>query len=276
MNGVGSFELVRADVRNVLATLANNCVATFFVTGEVAENCPDMIREMIRAGHEVGCHGMFHENFDTFGATEQARRITMASEHIANSSGNRPKGFRAPQHRANGATLEVLEELGYVYDSSVLPRTPFMRPETRKKWRQMKAPNHPYYPSRTDITKKGDCKVLELPTSTFVLPFVSSLTMRSNFVSDLLAKVLLVRKDPVIYYLHSYDNTLTKRKLYWLSELITNLRKKSKLITMQDLAKICGRPSESSSPSKLFHAPLSAVSHGRSYDEMNRYGTVWQ
>jgi hypothetical protein len=239
MEGSSSYEAVRSDVRRMLDLITPFCLATFFVTGEVAENCPEVVKDIVNSGHEVGCHGMWHEKFDTFNRAEQSQRIVRATEQIAECAGQRPRGFRAPQHRANAETLQVLEELDYLYDSSVLPKTPFMRPEIRKKLRFLKAPNHPYYPSRTDITKRGNCRVLELPCSTFFLPFMSSLTIRSNGMSDLLARILAHRKWPIIYYLHSYDNTITKRDLDWLTRLIAYLREKSSLVMMQDLTKTC-------------------------------------
>jgi peptidoglycan/xylan/chitin deacetylase (PgdA/CDA1 family) len=127
MEGSSSYESVRSDVRRMLDLIARSCLATFFVTGEVAENCPEIVKDISTAGHEVSCHGMWHERFDTLDKAEQSRRIGRATDRIEKCAGKRPKGFRAPQHRANAETLQVVEELDYVYDSSVLPRTPFMR-----------------------------------------------------------------------------------------------------------------------------------------------------
>ena len=35
--------------------------ATFYIPGYVAENYEDMVREIVRKGHEVGHHGYMHE-----------------------------------------------------------------------------------------------------------------------------------------------------------------------------------------------------------------------
>jgi hypothetical protein len=232
------FAGVNQDVKSILDIITGTWPSTFFVTGEVAENCPDVVKGIVEAGHEVACHGMWHERFDTLTKAEQLQRIDRATRQIAESSGERPSGFRAPQHRANAFTLQVLEELDYLYDSSVLPRTPFMRPESHKKVRFLRAPNQPYYPSRNDIAKRGDCNVLELPCSTYFLPFVSSLTLKSKFASTMLGKILTRRDRPIIYYLHSYDSTVTKGKLDWLTELIASLGRKRKIVRMLDLAKM--------------------------------------
>ena len=38
--------------------------ATFFVTGMMAEQYPDLIHRIPKEGHELGCHGYTHARFD--------------------------------------------------------------------------------------------------------------------------------------------------------------------------------------------------------------------
>ena len=42
----------------------HNIHATFFWTGHAAENNSAMVRQVRDAGHETGCHGLFHETLD--------------------------------------------------------------------------------------------------------------------------------------------------------------------------------------------------------------------
>ena len=35
--------------------------ASFFWTGHAAENNPEIVRMVKEAGHEIGCHGLYHE-----------------------------------------------------------------------------------------------------------------------------------------------------------------------------------------------------------------------
>ena len=52
---------VPEDTRRLLNVLGkHNTRCTFFVLGEVAEKFPDEIREIHRAGHEIGSHGYRH------------------------------------------------------------------------------------------------------------------------------------------------------------------------------------------------------------------------
>ena len=233
-----SFDKVSEDVVPVLDTLRQYCSATFFVTGEVAYNNPDLVKEITDAGHEVACHGLFHERFYKLGFAEQIRRITIATENLTNACGKRPLGFRAPQHTANAETICALEKLEYVYDSSVLPQTPFMRPHAYEKRQFLFAPKFPYFPSRFNIVKQGDCRVLELPVSTCIVPFMSNLSMRSNTLSDIVASMIArhaqSRNVPIVYYLHSYDSR-RGRKMEWLERVINTLRMHgAKFVTMHD------------------------------------------
>jgi hypothetical protein len=233
---------IDSDVSMILDLFRPICRATFFVTGEVAERLPQTIRTISREGHEVSCHGLHHERFDTLEPDEQFRRIKLATEHIMNATGTRPVGFRAPQHRGNAATIFALEKLGYEYDSTVLPRTPFMRPQAYKKWRFLFAPSSPYHPSRTSIVRHGDSTILELPVSTFFLPFMSELSMRSGFVSDIIGSLLVYRGAPIIYYSHSYDSSQASGML-WLRRVIRTLQKhKVEFLTMHQLAHEYKRP----------------------------------
>jgi peptidoglycan/xylan/chitin deacetylase (PgdA/CDA1 family) len=235
-----TFNGIDSDLSMILDLLRPLCKVTFFVTGEVAENSPETIRAISREGHEVSCHGLHHERFDALEPSEQLRRIELATQHITNATGIRPVGFRAPEHRGNAATIKALESLGYEYDSTVLPRTPFMRPEAYKKWRFLFAPAAPYHPSRTSIARHGNSTIVELPVSTFVLPFMSELSMRSSFVSDIIGSLLVYRAKitgaPIIYYSHSYDSA-HGREMLWLKRVIHTLQKhKVEFLTMHQLA----------------------------------------
>src|SRR5262245_6381450 len=53
---------VERNTDRLLELLADNGIsATFFVLGWVADRCPDLIRRIAAAGHEIGSHGYGHE-----------------------------------------------------------------------------------------------------------------------------------------------------------------------------------------------------------------------
>jgi hypothetical protein len=238
--GFDSVDGISSDLSKIVNFLKPISKATFFVIGEVAEKIPDMVRSIGDEGYEVACHGLHHERFDVLEPGEQIQRIELATRRITEALGVRPSGFRAPEHRANAATINALEKLQYLYDSSVLPRTPFMRPQAYKKWRFLFAPTHPYFPSRTNIAQPGNSTLVELPVSTFFLPFVSKLSMRSGHISDTVANFLAYRAKligaPIIYYLHSYDSYFNG-DLRWLQRVVHTLQKHDvEFFTMNQLA----------------------------------------
>src|SRR5690606_24494683 len=75
------------------------------------------VREIARAGHEVAAHGYVHEG-TLFEAEEETRRLTLTHNILSDLIGESPRGWRSPSGQKTKVTLPVLQELGYVYDSS--------------------------------------------------------------------------------------------------------------------------------------------------------------
>lgn len=98
--------------------------ATFFVLGYVAEQHPEIVREIAAAGHEIGTHGYSHtliyqQTPDLF-RSEMDRSIKL----LEDLTGKQVLGHRAPFFsitRDSLWALEVLGELGIRYDSSIFP-----------------------------------------------------------------------------------------------------------------------------------------------------------
>jgi polysaccharide deacetylase family protein (PEP-CTERM system associated) len=100
------------------------CTATFFVLGEVAVRLPRRIREIAAAGHEIGSHGYLHlRAFDR--TLDSFRRDLRRSKQVLEDLIGEPVlGFRAPEWSLRcleSATLPLVEEAGFVYDSSLAP-----------------------------------------------------------------------------------------------------------------------------------------------------------
>ncbi|MBI5266213.1 MAG: DUF3473 domain-containing protein [candidate division Zixibacteria bacterium] len=100
------------------------CHATFFVLGWCAERYPQLMREIVDAGHEIGCHSFHHVRVDAMTA-EQFREDTRRVQAIvAEATGVKPIGYRAPSWSLNPSTswaFDILGELGFTYDSSIFP-----------------------------------------------------------------------------------------------------------------------------------------------------------
>ena len=98
--------------------------ATFFVLGWVAEKAPELIREILAAGHEVGCHSHLHRRVFTMTPQDFRLDLRRAGRAIEDAGGSEVTGFRAPTFSITEKSLwaiEILAEEGFRYDSSVFP-----------------------------------------------------------------------------------------------------------------------------------------------------------
>lgn len=98
--------------------------ATFFVLTRVAEQYPDLIRMVCDDGHEIASHGHGHELVTRLTPAAFERDVARSVEVLTKVSGQKPIGYRAPAFSIVKETRwagEILEKLGFEYDSSVFP-----------------------------------------------------------------------------------------------------------------------------------------------------------
>ena len=97
---------------------------TFFTLGWVAERHPDLVRRMAADGHEVASHGYDHAKVSTLTPAQFRADIRRTKALLEDLSGQPVRGYRAPSYsigRDNLWALEVLQEEGHVYSSSIYP-----------------------------------------------------------------------------------------------------------------------------------------------------------
>ncbi|HOO56119.1 MAG TPA: polysaccharide deacetylase family protein [bacterium] len=154
--------------------------ATFFVVGKDAliEKNSELIRLLHNSGHEIANHSMDHR-LDLYKLNkDELRKQIVSADTILSEIIQEPlAGFRAPGWNISPAIFDVLEELDYKYDSSVMPGPwiPFYRAAnnilnrgtTPENFREQKtfppAPDQPYFPGQYQLWKKGNRSVLEIP-----------------------------------------------------------------------------------------------------------------
>jgi peptidoglycan-N-acetylglucosamine deacetylase len=95
----------------------HNIPATFFVPGFDAEQHPALVQRIIELGHEVAAHGYLHERWDVSPDEEEAL-LRRSHDILSRICGIAPVGWRSPGGKKSTRTLEVLQQLGYIYDSS--------------------------------------------------------------------------------------------------------------------------------------------------------------
>jgi polysaccharide deacetylase family protein (PEP-CTERM system associated) len=116
---------IEAETGRVLELLAHHSVsATFFVVGWVAERHPQLVRRIVGAGHEMGCHSYAHQLVYELTPGEFREDTLRAVGAIGNAAGIQPRLYRAPSYsitRQSLWALEILVECGFQYDSSIFP-----------------------------------------------------------------------------------------------------------------------------------------------------------
>ena len=114
--------------RNTLKTLdlldEFDTKATFFVLGWIAEQNPQLIREIVARGHEVASRGFYHRSLKNLTNEEFRTDLRRTNKAIYDASGQKVIGYRSAEKLAfskNDWVFEVLAEEGFAYDSSFLP-----------------------------------------------------------------------------------------------------------------------------------------------------------
>src|SRR3954449_4946182 len=110
----------RVGVPRVLERLgALGLHATFFIPGHTVESFPSPCEAILAAGHEVAHHSYAHVDPSLQTADEERADMERALAAL-DGLGVRPAGYRSPSADMSPATLPLLEEHGFLYDSSLM------------------------------------------------------------------------------------------------------------------------------------------------------------
>jgi polysaccharide deacetylase family protein (PEP-CTERM system associated) len=144
------------NTEHLLALLGERGVrATFFVLGPVAEQYPDLVRQIDAAGHELAVHGYWHQRVDRLDPERFAGELDRAVQALSPLASQPVVGHRAPYFSIDDHSLwalEVLSESGFRYDSSFFPTRSML----------YGYPGAPRFPCR--VGERGE--LVEFPVST--------------------------------------------------------------------------------------------------------------
>jgi peptidoglycan/xylan/chitin deacetylase (PgdA/CDA1 family) len=112
----------RVALRRLLRLLDDHDIpASFFGPAMSFSLAPEMIEAIQASGrHEIGVHGWIHERNATLEREDEARLLRMAVERMTELTDSAPVGYRAPSWNFSDNTLELLLEMGFLYDSSLM------------------------------------------------------------------------------------------------------------------------------------------------------------
>jgi polysaccharide deacetylase family protein (PEP-CTERM system associated) len=109
----------------LLELLATHAIkATFFVVGEIARHSPELIQAIDRAGHEVASHSWDHRRVHSLTPESFREDVRRSKDAFEQLTGKPVVGYRAPTFsimRQTAWAVDVLAELGMLYDSSIYP-----------------------------------------------------------------------------------------------------------------------------------------------------------
>ncbi len=95
--------------------------ATFFFPAWSLMLAPGQAAVINASGrHEIGVHGWIHETNTTLDAATERRLLAQAVDTITSIAGRRPVGYRAPSWNHSDNTLDIVLEMGMLYESSLM------------------------------------------------------------------------------------------------------------------------------------------------------------
>jgi peptidoglycan/xylan/chitin deacetylase (PgdA/CDA1 family) len=89
--------------------------ATSFMVGTAAEAHPELAREIVRRGHEAAAHGRTWESTFQLSRDDEKKNIAEGAAMIERITGFHPIGWNAAGLKNSQSTLEILQELGFLY-----------------------------------------------------------------------------------------------------------------------------------------------------------------
>ena len=95
--------------------------ATFFVLGWVAEKCQQLVRRIAAAGHELASHGYGHDLVYSLRPSQFRTDVLRSKHYLEDLTGKRVRGYRAPCFSITDWAVPILQDVGFDYDSSVVP-----------------------------------------------------------------------------------------------------------------------------------------------------------
>lgn len=94
----------------------HNIKATFFLTGQGAENHPSPVQRMASQGHDIGNHSYNHPHFPQISTSAMQSQLSQTESIVKKITGRSTKPFfRAPYGETNSTVLNTVGNAGYTH-----------------------------------------------------------------------------------------------------------------------------------------------------------------
>lgn len=116
---------VERNLEHILALFeAHGVHATFFMLGWIAERYPQIVKQIVDAGHELASHGYSHIRVTNQNEDEFRNDVIRTKKLLEDMAGVAVNGYRAASYSIGAKNLwalDVLQETGHLYSSSIYP-----------------------------------------------------------------------------------------------------------------------------------------------------------
>jgi len=100
---------------------SENVPASFFFPAWSLKLAPEQAGVIQSSGiHEIAVHGWIHERNSELDRATEERLLRQAVDEMTELTGTRPVGYRAPSWNFSPNTLDIVRELGFLYESSLM------------------------------------------------------------------------------------------------------------------------------------------------------------
>ena len=254
----GRYDFLTEPTNRVLDILDEfNVTATFFVVADTVEHYPGLVESVVERGHELACHGLHHackidpETKTRLMSNQEFEQMTLLAKRILEKiSGEKVVGYRAPNAFIGGWMVDLLEQIGFKYDSSVSVNSLYNKTDSSLN----KVSSFPYYPAKSRLEAGDDRNFIEFPWAYYqnglkipasggpILRFLGAPIVLNGLIQSL-------KRGHTIFYFHPLDISCTRfpsigknRPFYWCikGKLVEN-RIRHILRNLNEVKKICLR-----------------------------------
>ena len=90
-----------------------NAKCTFFLVGIWVDKYPEMVKAIVKRGHEIGNHSATHPHMSQISEAKNLEELRIMSDKVENLTGVRPTLFRPPYGDYNNKVIRTARGAGY-------------------------------------------------------------------------------------------------------------------------------------------------------------------